>query len=316
MMLFSCLVLFKFDSDLARVPALLESNPRAVSHTLTGNIRLHKNFHSRFLWRDRDIIVYLPPGYEKEQTRRYPVLYMQDGQNIFDAATSFFVGMERHLDEKAQALIVRGAIRPMIIVGIYSTGRDRINEYTPTKIPVMNKGGQADLYGRMLVEEIKPFIDAQYRTLPKPSNTGLGGSSLGGLVTVYLGLKYANTFGKLAVSSPASFWDKEMIVRYVHSLHTKTKQRMWLAVGTAEPDEFLISTRSLHSALVAKGWRDGVDLGYMEAAGAQHNPEAWSQRVDRLLTFLFPSGQRKQQKAATKIGFSTGITSAPYRKTR
>jgi len=266
-----------------------------LSHTLTGDIRLHKNFHSRFLSRDRDIIVYLPPGYEKQQTRRYPVLYMQDGQNIFDAATSFFAGMERHLDEKAQALIVRGAIRPLIIVGIYSTGPDRINEYTPTRIPVMNKGGQADLYGRMLVEEIKPFIDAQYRTLPKASNTGVGGSSLGGLLTVYLGLKYPNTFGKLAVSSPACYWDNEIVVRYVHSLPAKTRQRIWLAVGTAEPDVFLSGTRSLHSALVAKGWKDGVDLGYMEATGAQHNPEAWSERVDRLLTFLFPSGQRKQQ---------------------
>jgi len=170
----------------------------------------------------------------------------------------------------------------------------------------MNKGGQADLYGRMLVEEIKPFIDAQYRTLPKPSDTGLGGSSLGGLLTVYVGLKHANTFGKLAVSSPACYWDEEMIVRYVHSLRAKTKQRMWLAVGTAEPDAFLSSTRSLHSALVAKGWRDGVDLGYMEATGAQHNPEAWSQRVDRLLTFLFPSGQGKQQKKATEIAMSSG----------
>src|ERR1700704_2229754 len=112
--LLSCLVVFKFDSDLASVPASLQSNPRPVSHTLTGNIRLHKNFHSRFLSRDRDIIVYLPPGYEKEQTRRYPVLYMQDGQNIFDAATSFFIGMERHMDEKAEELIVRRAISPLI----------------------------------------------------------------------------------------------------------------------------------------------------------------------------------------------------------
>src|SRR5260370_28276134 len=241
MLLFACLVTFKFDSDLASVPVPLQSNPRVVSHTLTGNIRLHKNFHSRFLSRDRDIIVYLPPGYEQEQTRRYAVLYMQDGQNIFDVATSFFVGMERHLDEKAQALIVRGAIRPLIIVGIYSTGQDRINEYTPTRIPVVNKGGQADLYGRMLVEEIKPFIDAQYRTLPKPSNTGLGGSSLGVLVTVYLGLKYSNTFGKLAVSSPACYWDAEMIVRHVQSLLAKTRQRMWLAVGNARPDDFVSS---------------------------------------------------------------------------
>ena len=293
LILLCCLLLLKFNSDLASATAHRQANARQLPHTLTGNIRLHKNFHSRFLPRDRDIIVYLPPGYEKEQTTRYPVLYMQDGQNLFDAATSFFAGMERHLDERAQALIMQEAIRPLIIVGIYSTGQDRINEYTPTKLAGMSKGGEADLYGRMLVEEIKPFIDQQYRTLPKSANTGLGGSSLGGLLTVYLGLKYASTFGRLAVSSPACYWDDEMIVRYVHSLHGKTHQRIWLAVGTAEPDEFLSSTRLLRKALIAKGWKEGMDLGYMEAVGAQHNPEAWAQRVDRLLTFLYPpSGQR------------------------
>ena len=289
LVLLFCLVLFKFNSNLASVPARGQAN--AVTHTLTGNIHLHKNFHSQFLPQDRDIIVYLPPDYEKEPTTRYPVLYMQDGQNIFDAATSFFAGMERHLDERAETLIRQRAIHPLIIVGIYSTGPNRINEYTPTKLPGTRKGGEVDLYGRMLVEEIKPFIDSHYRTLPTRANTGLGGSSLGGLLTVYLGLKYVNTFSKLAVSSPACYWDDEMIVRYMHSLHRKTHQRIWLAVGTAEPDAFLTSTRSLHKALIGKGWKEAIDLGYMEAVGAQHNPEAWAQRVDRLLTFLFPPGQ-------------------------
>jgi predicted alpha/beta superfamily hydrolase len=218
---------------------------------------------------------------------------MQDGQNLFDAATSFFFGMERHLDERAEALIAQGAISPLIVVGIYSTGRDRINEYTPTKLAGTNKGGQADLYGRMLVEEIKPFIDDQYRTLPEPANTGLGGSSLGGLLTIYLGLKYPNTFSRLALSSPACYWDDELIVRNVRSLHAKTHQRIWLAVGTAEPEGFLNDARSLRQALIAKGWKEGVDLKYMEAPGAQHNPAAWAQRVDRLLTFLFPSPPRR-----------------------
>jgi len=215
---------------------------------------------------------------------------MQDGQNIFDAATSFFYGMERHLDERAEALITQRAIRPLIIVGIYSTGKDRINEYTPTRLAGTNKGGEANLYGKMLVEEIKPFIDARYRTLPGPSNTGLGGSSLGGLLTIYLGLNYPNVFGRLAVSSPACYWDDELIVRDVYSLPAKTHQRIWLAVGTAEPENFLSSTRSLREALVARGWKEGADLRYMEAAGAEHNPEAWSRRVDRLLAFLFPPG--------------------------
>jgi len=286
-----CLALPALESDSARVTTRDQAKAGQLPHTLTGNIHLHKDFHSRFLPRNRDIIVYLPPGYESDRTRRYPVLYMQDGQNIFDAATSFFYGMERHLDERAEALITQRAIHPLIIVGIYSTGQDRINEYTPTKLAGTNQGGEADLYGKMLVEEIKPLIDARYRTLRGPSNTALGGSSLGGLLTIYLGLKYPNIFGRLAVSSPACYWDDELIVRYVYSLPAKTDQRIWLAIGTAEPENFLSSTRSLHEALVARGWKQGADLGYMEAVGAEHNPEAWSRRVDRWLAFLFPPGR-------------------------
>jgi predicted alpha/beta superfamily hydrolase len=284
LVLLVCLVL-KLNSDLANGAGHVSA--RQVPHTLTGNIRLHKNFHSHFLSPDRDIIVYLPPGYEKENTTRYPVLYMQDGQNLFDAATSFFPGMERHMDESAQTLIEQKAIQPLIIVGIYSTGLDRISEYTPTKLPD-GRGGEADAYGRMLVEEIKPFIDREYRTLRDASETGLGGSSLGGLLTMYLGLKYANTFGLLEVSSAASDWDGEMIVRYVDSLRRKTHQRIWLTVGTGEPERFLSSTRALREALVAKGWKEGIDLGYLEAPGAGHNPSDRAQLNAQLLEFLFP----------------------------
>jgi predicted alpha/beta superfamily hydrolase len=292
-----CVVLLALKSNSAKLTTGNEvKGPAPLPHTLTGNIRYHRAFHSQFLPRDRDIIVYLPPGYDKNPTARYPVLYMQDGQNISDAATSFFHGMERHLDEHAESLITEGAIRPLIIVGIYSTGLDRINEYTPTRQAGTNKGGEADLYGRMLVAEIRPFIEARYRTLRGPSNTGLGGASLGGLLTAYVGLKYPTIFGRLAISSPAAYWDDEVIVRYVRSLHAKTNQHIWLAIGTAEPQVFLSSTRSLHEALIDRGWKDGVDLGYMEAAGAEHNPEARSRRVDRLLGFLFPSTNKGKDK--------------------
>ena len=287
-MLLFCLLLMKFNYGWVGATAREPSNPSQIPHTLTGDIRFVKNFHSRFLAQDRDIVIYLPPGYDTNPSRRYPVLYMQDGQNLFDAATSFFPGAERHFDERAQALIAERAIRPLIIVGVYSTGLYRVNEYTPTKAGGANKGGDADLYGRMLVEEIKPFIDSQYRTLPSRANTGLGGSSLGGLLTLYLGLKYSDTFSRLAVTSPACQWDDEMIVRYVQSLPRKSDQRIWLSVGTGEADRFLSSTRSLRQALVARGWKEGSDFSYSETSGAQHNPNAWTPGVDRLLEFLFP----------------------------
>src|SRR5437870_1950229 len=132
-------------------------------HTLTGDIWLQKNFHSDILKNDRDIIVYLPPEYATHPSERYSVLYFQDGQNLFDGATSFIPGQEWRLDETAQALISSGQIEPLIIVGIYNAGAERVNEYTAARDPKYKAGGKADLYGRFLVEEIKPFIDATYR---------------------------------------------------------------------------------------------------------------------------------------------------------
>src|SRR5260370_28568391 len=148
-MLLVSVILFKLTSEWKSVIAHERGHAGQLPHTLSGDIRLHRDFHSRFLPGNRDIIVYLPPGYEKDQSRRYPAFYLQDGQNIFDAATSFFPGMERHLDERAEALIKQKTIRPLIIVGIYSTGLNRINDYTPTKLPGTYMGGEADLYARL-----------------------------------------------------------------------------------------------------------------------------------------------------------------------
>src|SRR5215813_14816840 len=176
------------------------------THTLVGDVRLHKAFHSRILNNDRDIVVYLPPSYESNKHQRYSVLYMNDGQNLFDGATSFIPGQEWRIDETAQSLIGEGKIEPLIIVGIDNAGKDRVNEYTPAADAKYKAGGQADQYGRMLVEELKPFIDSNYRTLKDAAHTGIGGSSLGGLVSMYLGLKYKDVFSRVAVISPSVFW--------------------------------------------------------------------------------------------------------------
>ena len=141
------------------------------------------------------------------------MLYLEDGQNLFDPATSFIPGMYWRVGETADALIAQGAIQPLIIVGIYNTGKQRINEYTPTRDRKLG-GGKADKYGRLLVEELKPFIESQYRVLSGSANTGLGGSSLGGLLTIYLGLKYPQVFGKLAVLSPSVWWNRRAILEF------------------------------------------------------------------------------------------------------
>jgi predicted alpha/beta superfamily hydrolase len=156
-------------------------------HTLTGDVRTHDGFRSEHLANERAVVVYVPPGYDASDAR-YPVLYMHDGQNLFDEATAF--RHEWRVDETAQRLITAGLVEPLLIVGIYNTGETRVDEYTPTASPDTGRGGKADRYGRMLVDELKPFVDRTYRTRPDAGDTAMGGSSLGGLLTLYLGLHY------------------------------------------------------------------------------------------------------------------------------
>ena len=258
----------------------------AVEHTITGDVRTHERFHSRFLEHDRTVIVYLPPGYDPGAARRYPVLYLHDGQNIFDRATSF--GEEWQVDEHAQDLILAGQIEPLIIVGVYNTGEYRIDEYTPTAGADIGRGGHADDYGRMLVEDLKPFIDATYKTLPGAANTAMGGSSLGGLLTLYLGLKYSTVFSRLAALSPSVWWDQRVLLTAVDALPAKLPLRIWLDAGTAEGADTIGNARDLRDALVAKGWTIGDDLAYLEAQGGEHNERSWAARVEAVLKYLFP----------------------------
>jgi predicted alpha/beta superfamily hydrolase len=261
-------------------------------HTLTGEFRSHKAFHSKFLKNDRDVLVYLPPGYDANTNRRYSVLYLHDGQNVFDGATSFIAGQEWQVDETAQRLIQERLIEPLIIVGIYNTP-DRISEYTPAPDPKF-KGGNADAYGHMIVEELKPFIDAHYRTKRDPKHTGIGGSSLGALISGYLALKYPNVFGKAAVVSPSVWFANKEILRYIAQQPKKPDVRLWVDIGTkegrneAEAKETVEDARLLRDALVAKHWRLGKDFKYFEAEGAEHNEKAWAARVEPILRFLFP----------------------------
>jgi predicted alpha/beta superfamily hydrolase len=262
-------------------------------HTLTGDIRVHKNFHSKILDNDRDVLVYLPPRYDATKSTRYSVLYLHDGQNLFDGATSFIPGQEWRVDETAQALIAAAKIEPLIIVGVYNN-KDRINEYTPAADAKYKMGGKADLYGRMLVEELKPLIDAQYRTKKEARHTGLGGSSIGGLVSLYLALKYPSVFGRVAVVSPSVWFANKQIVHYVEALPKKPAVRIWMDIGTKEgsntdeAQQTVNDARLLKETLVKKGWKVGKDLNYFEAAGAEHNEGAWAARVESILTFLFP----------------------------
>jgi predicted alpha/beta superfamily hydrolase len=254
----------------------------------TPRLHKHEDFVSRLVEEHHDLVVYLPPMYEAEGERRFPVLYMQDGQNLFDPETSFIKGNYWRLGETADALVEAGAIEPLIIVGIYNWGVRRIDQYTPVEDTRLG-GGHADAYGRMLVEELKPFIDAQYRTLPGAEHCGMGGSSLGGLVTLYLGLRYPTVFSRLAVMSPSVWWRKRTILKSIGTLQEKPNLRIWLDMGTKESPRAVPDTRALRDGLIRKGWRLGEDLAYLEAEGAEHTESAWAQRAGPMLRFLFPA---------------------------
>jgi predicted alpha/beta superfamily hydrolase len=256
---------------------------------LTGLIRFHRAFPSRYLKNSRDIIVYLPPGYNDSAARRYPVLFMHDGQNLFDSVTSF-AGTEWGLDETAETLILNGQIEPLIIVGIYNTGLNRLAEYTHVADRA-GRGGRADAYGKLLIKELKPFVDSEYRTLPGPENTGLGGSSLGGLVSLFLGLRHPLVFGKLIAMSPSVWWANRAILRDARRASHTHRQRIWLDIGSCEDLNSAKSVRDaadLRDVLLTRGWELGRDLQHVEAADAGHNELAWGARIGDALQFLFP----------------------------
>ena len=179
-----------------------------AKHTLTGNIKRHRGFRSKILGNRRDVLVYLPPVYRRFSRQRYPVLYLQDGLNVFDAATSF-AGVEWGVDETAERLTRKKLLDPLIIVAIANMGEDRIHEYSPTRGVIDGKAkrkkrsrGLARQYGQFLIEELKPYIDRRYHTKREAEFTGLGGSSGGALLTLSLGLWFPNAFRRLIVMSP------------------------------------------------------------------------------------------------------------------
>jgi predicted alpha/beta superfamily hydrolase len=247
-----------------------------------------RQFHSEILPDDRAVSVYLPPQYLEQRERRFPVLYLQDGQNLFDGRTSYIAGKTWNANTTADRLTEAGEIEPLILVGIANTGLRRMAEYTPTRDFKMG-GGEGRSYGRLLIEELKPMIDSTYRTLPGPEKTGVGGSSLGGLISLYMGFAHPEVFGKVAVMSPSLWWDHRSILNAIEQQATKPKLRIWLDIGTAEGVRHLRGADSLERLLLKRGWQTGLDLVYVKAQGAVHDERAWSDRFGDVLRFLFPA---------------------------
>lgn len=245
---------------------------------ITGDVQYFHNLKGNNI-KPRDIIVWLPPSYKKDTTKKYPVLYMQDGQNIFDPKTSSF-GVDWQLDEAADSLIKSNSIKEIIIVGIYNT-TDRMTEYLDTKL--------GHDYMKFVVKKLKPFIDKNFRTLTDRNNTAVGGSSAGGTISFLLAWDYPDIFSQAACLSPAFHIQNINIVRKVQNYYGPNKKiRFYFDNGTIDLDSLLLpGTQEIISALISKGYRPGKDFEFYLAKGATHNEAAWAKRNWRYLEFLF-----------------------------
>lgn len=242
-------------------------------------------FESKILGNTRQLTVYLPAGYDEHPERSYPVLYMQDGQNLFDADRAYVPGQHWRVAEAADEAIGDRTASPMIIVGIDHAGVGRADEYTPVRDAKHDAGGHADRYGRMLAEELKPMIDAQYRTMPGRETTAIGGSSLGGLVALHLVLTRSELFGHAAAMSPSIWWGDRVVLQTIES-YDGPAPRLWLDIGGREGMEALTDARAARDRIAAKGWGDAFH--FHEDRRADHSERAWARRIRMVLEFLFP----------------------------
>lgn len=252
-------------------------------------LRIHARFFSRALRNSRDLVVWLPPGYGRGR-RRHPVVYFQDGQNLFDPRTAF-QGRTWRAGETAARLVRARRITPPILVGVGHAGADRLHEYAPVPDQWTDEGGArvrsralAKRYTRFLAAEVKPFIDSLYLTLPGPRTTAVAGSSMGGLAALYAALWHPRVFGAAAALSPSLWWGDRAALRDFAALRKKPDLRLWLDTGTAEPNWEV--ARLFRDTLTGRGWRLGRDLAYREVPGAGHDEAAWGARLGDVLHFL------------------------------
>ena len=252
-----------------------------VNHgQITGTVRYHRALKGAGI-QDRDLVVWLPPGYDADKSRRYPVIYMHDGQNIFDPVTSAF-GVDWSIDETADELIMKKSIQPVIVVGIYNTS-DRMKEYTP--------GDKGTAYMNFVVKTVKPFIDSTYRTKPDRKNTIVGGSSAGGIISFMLVWEDPDIFSKAICMSPAfkslspGGWD---YTRAVQSSNGKKKD-IFLYIdngGIGLDSQLQPGIDSMLTTLKSKGYREGKDFVFVHDPAAKHFEADWAKRFPRALMMV------------------------------
>jgi predicted alpha/beta superfamily hydrolase len=248
---------------------------------ITGTVKYHRQVGGTGI-PPRDIIVWLPPDYEKNPDRRYPVLYMHDGQNIVDPATCGF-GYDWQVDENADSLIRCKVMEPIIVVGIYCTA-NRTAEYSP--------GAAGTAYMNYLIDIVKPLIDKTYRTKPDRLNTAVGGSSMGGLISFMLAWEHPEVYAKAICFSPALKIDRFDYAAVVKN--TKEKKDIFLYIyngGVGLEAMLQPGVTSTVDILKEKGYHEGKDFVLTRDITAEHNERAWAKHIGEALVRLF-GGQK------------------------
>lgn len=233
--------------------------------------------------RNRRIWLYLPPGYETSG-KQYPVLYMHDGQNLFDTSTSFSGG-EWGIDETLNRLVQEGQTEGVIVVGIDHGGSSRIAEYSPWENK-QHGGGQGAAYMQFLVEELKPYIDRHYRTLSGQEHTGLMGSSLGALISLYGALEYPQTFGRIGLFSPAFWFNPEIFDQVRSKLDASAGQRFLFLASEQESESMVPLMQQMHELLKDKGVPQ-ERLYYKSQPDGAHSEWFWLREFGEAFQWLY-----------------------------
>lgn len=255
--------------------------PHHIDNTRKNVYILNENFPIPQLNRTRRIWVYLPPDYKLSQNR-YPVIYLQDGQNLFDNATSF--SGEWGIDESLEQLFA-GGDAGAIVVGVDNGGKSRIDEYAPWKNPQYG-GGEGVQYMDFLVNTLKPYIDSTFRTLPDRVHTAIGGSSMGGLISMYGGIEFQQVFGKLLIFSP-SFWFSPDCYTQISQKGRMLPTRIYMLCGTPEGGGTVEKDmKQMYQTLMEAGF-DTAEVKFEVRADGQHSEWFWRREFTDAYKWLF-----------------------------
>jgi predicted alpha/beta superfamily hydrolase len=244
-----------------------------------GDLKILRQLQSPQLGNARDILAYLPPSYDQSD-RRYPVVYMHDGQNLFDPKTSF--AGEWHVDGVLDQASQEGV--EAIVIGIPNMGPDRASEYSPFDDP-KHGPGKGDAYLGFIIDTLKPIVDVDFRSEPGREQTGIAGSSMGGLISLYAFFRRSDVFGFAGVMSPALWYGRRAIFGFLDEA-AHVPGRIYVDVGTREGKEELNDVARVRDRLTTMGYRLGHDLLYIVDRGAGHNESAWASRLGKEMRFL------------------------------